>query len=220
MGRKMTSFIITIDDEPDVRELIKITLERGNNQVLTVKDGKTGLQTIQEKEPDLVLLDVNMPGLNGWDVLEEINRREDVDKVPVAMLTGEKLTITQILRKELDCLVDYIEKPFQPTCLREIVENILNKLNEIRVIRNRIIESFPEDGRTMASVFMGWCRTQMIHETLLEKLKRMKTECYNSEKRSRIEGLIQGERKTIERSKAKKEEIIELTEIERPLVTL
>jgi DNA-binding response OmpR family regulator len=100
--------ILVIDDEPHIRELVKRTLENAGYTVAEAREGKAALEAIAAKEPDLILLDIMMPGMDGYEVLERIR---EISNVPVLMLTAvhEKTAICRSLGLGAD---DYIEKPF------------------------------------------------------------------------------------------------------------
>jgi DNA-binding response OmpR family regulator len=117
--------ILVIDDEDTVRRLIRRTLEEKGYSVVTAADGNEGLAKLDQGGIDLVLLDINMPGLDGFQVLELIRRRSDL---PVIMLTGMDKMST--LRETLDIGADdYITKPFSPL---ELVARIKAKLRRAK----------------------------------------------------------------------------------------
>jgi DNA-binding response OmpR family regulator len=102
------SRVLVVDDDSDIRELVRELLERAGHDVLEAADGTEGLRQFYSEQPDLVVLDVSMPGLEGWDVLERIRELSDV---PVLMLTAraEELDKVRGLRAGAD---DYVTKPF------------------------------------------------------------------------------------------------------------
>ncbi|KXB06021.1 hypothetical protein AKJ52_02680 [candidate division MSBL1 archaeon SCGC-AAA382C18] len=143
-----------------------------------------------------------------------MREKKSIEEVPVAMLTEENLSLAKILRRDMDYLVDYLEKPFKPSELSDAVDEILERIKKISTLKERISEKDPENGKALSKAFVAWSRTQMIHEKLLEKLKQIKTECYNHEKISKIQKLMEGEKQTIQQTKIKKEEILELVGVE------
>jgi DNA-binding response OmpR family regulator len=100
--------ILVVDDDSDIRGLVRELLERTGHDVTEAPDGNQGLKRFYAEQPDLVILDVQMPGLNGWGVLERIRELSDV---PVLMLTAraEELDKVRGLRAGAD---DYVTKPF------------------------------------------------------------------------------------------------------------
>jgi DNA-binding response OmpR family regulator len=103
----MTS-ILVVDDDDDIRALVGELLERAGHEVAKAPDGESALRLFYSQQPDLVVLDVSMPGLDGWEVL---NRIRELSDVPVLMLTAraEELEKVRGLRAGAD---DYVTKPF------------------------------------------------------------------------------------------------------------
>jgi DNA-binding response OmpR family regulator len=100
--------ILVVDDESDIRELFRELLGRAGYEVAVAEDGRAGLRDLFAAHPDLVILDVNMPGLDGWQTLERIR---DVSEVPVLMLTARTGELEKVrgLTRGAD---DYVTKPF------------------------------------------------------------------------------------------------------------
>jgi len=115
--------ILVVDDDADIRGLVRELLERRGFAVAEAADGKQALQALYEGRPDLVVLDVSMPGLDGWATLERIRELSDV---PVMMLTArsEELEKTRGLRAGAD---DYVTKPFGRQELLARVEALLRR---------------------------------------------------------------------------------------------
>jgi len=100
--------ILVVDDDDDIRALVGELLERAGHVVIKAPDGESALKLFYSRQPDLVVLDVSMPGLDGWEVL---NRIRELSDVPVLMLTAraEELEKVRGLRAGAD---DYVTKPF------------------------------------------------------------------------------------------------------------
>jgi DNA-binding response OmpR family regulator len=115
--------ILVVDDDADIRGLLRELLERRGFAVAEAGDGKQALQEMYEGHPDLVVLDVSMPGLDGWTTLERIRELSDV---PVMMLTArsEELEKTRGLRAGAD---DYVTKPFGRQELLARIEALLRR---------------------------------------------------------------------------------------------
>ena len=115
--------LLVIDDEPDVRELLRELLERAGYDTREASDGREGLRELYATPMDLVILDVTMPGLDGWATLERIR---DVSDVPVLMLTarGTELERVRGLKAGAD---DYVTKPFGRQELLARVETLLRR---------------------------------------------------------------------------------------------
>ena len=105
-----THTILVIDDEPDTLQLLERILTSEGYRVILAADGNYGLTLVRGTRPDLILLDIMMPGPNGFMVLDSIRKYSDV---PVIMITGKRET--EALQKALDLGADdYMEKPFRP----------------------------------------------------------------------------------------------------------
>jgi DNA-binding response OmpR family regulator len=113
--------ILVIDDAPDLALVLRMQLERAGHEVVTAENGRRGLRSFYEHRPDLVVLDVRMPELDGWETLE---RLRDLSEVPVLMHTGTTPDAAQLarLRPELD---GYIRKPARAPELTDRVEALL-----------------------------------------------------------------------------------------------
>jgi len=100
--------ILVVDDDPDIRSLLRELFERVDYEVVDAPDGRAGLRAVYDARPDLVMLDVGMPELDGWQTLE---RLRDLSDVPVMMLTarGAELEKVRALKAGAD---DYVTKPF------------------------------------------------------------------------------------------------------------
>lgn len=118
--------IMVVDDEPDIVKLVKISLEMANYEVIEAFSGIEALQKTKEIVPDLFLLDIMMPDMNGYEVCKKLKADERTKHVPVVMLTakGQKGDAEQGLKVGAD---DYIIKPFDPYELGEQINEILKK---------------------------------------------------------------------------------------------
>ena len=116
--------ILLVDDEPDIRFLTKRMLERQGYSVAEAEDGETALRMLQEERPDLVLLDVRMPGLNGWEVCRRIKADEETRSIPVVMFTV-RTSEEDMLRSREYGADAHINKPFDRDELLGIIQKIL-----------------------------------------------------------------------------------------------
>ena len=108
----MKKLIFVVDDEPHVAELLEAILVNENFNVITASSGQEALEKLNKKKPDLVILDIMMPGMTGFDVCEELRSHNNTKGYKVIFLTALKLTaIDEQYLKRLKSL-DYIMKPF------------------------------------------------------------------------------------------------------------
>jgi DNA-binding response OmpR family regulator len=117
--------ILVVDDDPQMREALTVSLELhwDDASILAAKDGEEGLRLFAEHDPDIVLLDVSMPGKDGFQVLQEIRRRSDV---PVLMLTARGDETAQVRGLELGA-DDYVVKPFSHLALLARIKAVLRR---------------------------------------------------------------------------------------------
>jgi len=116
--------VLVIDDEAPIRLLCRVNLEAAGMEVLEAEDGPTGLAAARAECPDVILLDVMMPGMDGWQVLEELLDDEQTRDVPIVFLTARAELRDQARGLELGGL-DYVTKPFNPVDLAPLVERLL-----------------------------------------------------------------------------------------------
>jgi len=116
--------ILVVDDEIDLVKAIKIRLEQAGYDVVVAHDGEEGFAKAKEEKPDLVLLDVIMPKLNGHEALQKIKQDGEISSIPVIMLTA-KSQVEDINKAASIGAVDYVVKPFSHITLLEKVRDAL-----------------------------------------------------------------------------------------------
>ena len=117
--------ILVVDDDPDILEIVRTNLEGAGYAVLGAGDGTEGLAKMRAENPDLVVLDVLMPEMDGWEVLRQIETDPQTAGLPVIMLTC-KSEDADILRGLEEGAVEYVTKPFYPENLVASVKILLN----------------------------------------------------------------------------------------------
>jgi two-component system alkaline phosphatase synthesis response regulator PhoP len=110
--------ILLVDDEPDIVDTIQCRLEANNFDVVTASNGQEGLDKAAEEKPDLILLDTNMPVMNGHEMLEHIKKRPDLKEIPIIMCTA-LCEANDIAAASAYGIADYVTKPFDYTDLIE-----------------------------------------------------------------------------------------------------
>jgi len=115
--------IMVVDNEPDIVDLTRTVLELGGYNVLTAHSGEECLRTLENEKVDLVLLDIMMPGMSGWDVFNRISKRNPEIKVAFMSILEISDKRKQVLLEE--GLADYIMKPFDKDTLLDRVDKIL-----------------------------------------------------------------------------------------------
>jgi two-component system response regulator VicR len=115
--------VLVVDDEPDTLELVKLVLESGGFATMLAKSGKEALSVIEDSKPDVVLLDIMMPDMDGWEVFRRI--KEKYAGIPIAILTAKAQNIDRLLGLHVLKANDYITKPFGKNELIERVRKLL-----------------------------------------------------------------------------------------------
>ncbi|MFT7584436.1 MAG: two-component system response regulator VicR [Cellvibrionaceae bacterium] len=119
--------IVCIEDEPDMIDLVRLILGRHNYQVHGALGGVEGLALIHELKPDLVLLDLMMPEMDGWQVFQTIRVEEEISHIPVIILTAKSQSIDKVLGLHIAKVNDYVTKPFGPQELLATVKKVLDQ---------------------------------------------------------------------------------------------
>jgi DNA-binding response OmpR family regulator len=114
--------VMIVDDEPDILLMLRFALENAGFETMLASDGATALRRIEEEQPDVVLLDVMMPILDGWSTLERIRLMPRSPKVIV--LTAKRTPEDAVRAYELGA-VKYVSKPFDPTALAETIRGVM-----------------------------------------------------------------------------------------------
>jgi len=119
--------VLVIDDEAPIRLLCRVNLEAAGMEVSEAEDGAAGLAVARAEAPDVILLDVMMPGMDGWQVLEELLDDERTSEIPIVFLTARAELRDQARGLELGG-VDYVTKPFDPVELAPLVQRLLDRV--------------------------------------------------------------------------------------------
>jgi two-component system, OmpR family, phosphate regulon response regulator PhoB len=120
----MPTRVLVIDDESPIRLLCRINLEAEGMEVLEAADGLSGLDVARLERPDVILLDVMMPGLDGWRVAEELLDDDRTEEIPIVFLTARAELRDRARGIDLGG-VDYVTKPFNPVELAPLVRDLL-----------------------------------------------------------------------------------------------
>jgi two-component system, OmpR family, alkaline phosphatase synthesis response regulator PhoP len=119
--------VLVVDDEAPIRLLCRVNLEAEGMEVLEAADGEAGLALARSERPDVVLLDVMMPAMDGWQVAERMFEDNVTSQIPLVFLTARAELRDRARGLELGG-VDYITKPFNPTELASVVETLLERV--------------------------------------------------------------------------------------------
>jgi two-component system, OmpR family, response regulator VicR len=120
--------IVYVEDDEEMIELVTLILERKDFRVSGASGGKKGWDIIQSEIPDLVLLDLMMPDIDGWEVYQNIRDTESTKDIPVIIITAKAQSVDRVLGLHIAKVNDYITKPFKPEELVESIEKLLSRI--------------------------------------------------------------------------------------------
>jgi DNA-binding response OmpR family regulator len=122
--------VIYIEDEQEMVDLVRLILGRKGIEVTGVREGREGILAVQNEQPDLVLLDLMMPDMDGWEVYQQLRASETTRDIPVIVVTAKAQSIDKVLGLHIAKVDDYVSKPFSPNDLIESIVRVLAKREE------------------------------------------------------------------------------------------
>lgn len=128
--------ILVVDDDPTMVKLINVNLKLNNYSVVEAVSGEQALEVIQTEPLDLVVLDIMMPGVDGWEVLRRIRSNTETQEMPVILVTAKTQDSDVIRGWELGA-DEYVIKPFNPLLLVEVIKMVLDRSYDERLERRR-----------------------------------------------------------------------------------
>lgn len=131
----MPKKILAVDDEKHIVRLVQVNLERAGYQVVVAYDGVEALKKVQDERPDLIVLDVMMPQMDGFETLKNLKANPETRDIPVIMLTAkaQDADVFRGWQSGVDC---YLTKPFNPLELLSFVKRIFTSLEEMESDEN------------------------------------------------------------------------------------
>ena len=127
--------VLVVDDSPTIRKIVEITLKRQGVQVVTAPSGVIALAAIANTPPQLILLDIMLPKVNGYQICQIIRRNPEYKHIPVVMLSGKDGVFDKV-RGKLVGATEYITKPFEPRDLLRVVRKYVQFEAELNGARN------------------------------------------------------------------------------------
>ncbi len=125
METEKTHRVVYIEDDPEMIDLVTLILNRRGYQVKGAHGGRQGLEIVTQEPPDLVLLDLMMPDMDGWDVYQQLKANEATRNVPVIVITAKSQAIDRVLGLHIAKVDDYISKPFRPQELLDSIDKVM-----------------------------------------------------------------------------------------------
>ncbi len=196
--------ILAVDDNVEIVSIVEFVLKRAGYEVIGANGGKQALEILEKKTPDLILLDIMMPYLDGWETLRLIRQEERLQDVPVTMLTAKQLTPETTTREDITELVDYIQKPFTSEGLVKKVDAIFESLENIAKEKARL--SSESGDRSAAVLYENAARQERLNlsliSTLNERLKEVEKVDYDEA--DKIRAAIRFQEKVLDNLKGKR----------------
>jgi two-component system, OmpR family, response regulator VicR len=125
MDNARSKSIVYIEDDLEMIDLVKLILSRRGFEVKGAHGGREGLDLVQDEKPDLVLLDLMMPDVDGWDVYQQLKGNPATRDIPVIVITAKAQPIDRVLGLHIAKVDDYISKPFHPQELIDSIDKVL-----------------------------------------------------------------------------------------------
>lgn len=119
--------ILCVEDDPEMIDLIRLILAQQGFKVEGAEGGQAGLDMIRKSPPDLLLLDLMMPEVDGWEVYQQIKADPKTKDIPVIIVTAKAQNIDKVLGIHIAKVDDYISKPFSPQVLLESINKVLGE---------------------------------------------------------------------------------------------
>jgi two-component system phosphate regulon response regulator PhoB len=144
--------VLIVDDDPDILRLVSYNLMQAGFEVITAQNGRKALESVQKHPPDLIILDLMLPDVDGMEVCRTLRNRENSRRIPIVMLTARSEEIDRVVGFELGA-DDYVMKPFSPRELVLRVKSIFRRMKDERtdLLRSGDIQLYPE----RRQVFVG-----------------------------------------------------------------
>ena len=117
--------IVSIEDDPMTNDFVRLALRNDGYTVITVGDSVEGLKMLQQDPPDLVLLDIMMPGMDGWELFRQMRAIENLQNVPVIVVTARATQVDRTYAEKIAQVDAYLLKPFAPAELRNAIQDVL-----------------------------------------------------------------------------------------------
>jgi DNA-binding response OmpR family regulator len=154
--------VLVVDDEKAIVKLIEVNLRLEDFHVVTAADGIEALERLREERPDLIILDIMMPRMDGWEVLRQVREDQEFMDVPVVVLTARTHNDDVIQGWQLGA-DEYITKPFSPIALVKMVQMVLERTPEERrtrrereIVRAQLLRSLRERQEDWTDISSGW----------------------------------------------------------------
>ena len=123
--------VVCIEDEPDMIELMRLLLTRQGFEVIGARGGNEGVALVEKNLPELILLDIMMPDLDGWEVYDHLKKNPTTRDIPVIVVTARAQTAEKLAALDKAGVDDYIVKPFGPGQLLDSIQRVLGRKRQM-----------------------------------------------------------------------------------------
>jgi len=194
----MKKKILIADDEPEIIDIVKKMLS-DKYEVIGAYDGEEALKKAKEIKPDLILLDILMPKMDGWETLRRLKRDEELKNIPIAILTALPLTPEDTYDKPIDYIENYIVKPFTKDALLKKIEDIFEREEEAKRTYEELKKKIGDD---IANEYMKLSKAINRHRRLIGVIVNSTNQLNQS-----VKNLLLSQKRLIESLKKRAEEI-------------
>lgn len=129
MDNESLRSIVYIEDDPEMIDLVSLIVNKRGFHVKGAHGGRYGLDIVKKERPTLILLDLMMPDMDGWDVYQQLKSEEETRDIPVIIITAKAQSIDRVLGLHIAKVDDYISKPFRPQELLDSIERVLQSIS-------------------------------------------------------------------------------------------
>lgn len=119
--------VVYVEDDPEMINLITMILSKRGYQIMGANGGREGIEMVSKEIPDLILLDLMMPDVDGWNLYQQVKSNPTTSQIPVIVITAKSQPIDRVLGLHIAKVDDYICKPFHPKDLIQSIEKVLQK---------------------------------------------------------------------------------------------
>lgn len=166
----MNKKIMVVDDEADIVDLLTVILESEGYDVFSAKSGQECLEKLKEIKPDLILLDIMMKPIDGWETLRALKNNKNLKNIPVSMLTVKKITNETLVKEEIEQIESYIQKPFSKEELLQKIKEILYRTDKVQ---NTVKKLEREIGEKIAIEYEELLKRINRHKSIMTSIKKL-----------------------------------------------
>ena len=197
--------ILAVEDNPMISKVFELMLKKGGYKPIVVLSGKQALSVLDERKPDLILLDIMMEDMDGWETLKAIRNDETNDHIPVVMLTAKSITPQEAMEYK-DLIAGYLLKPVTQDDLFPIIESVLSKREHLKQVKeDALAKGVAEE---VIQEYRKLCNKISAAENLIKNLNASYMGSGVSlRSREEIEGVIGALKQSIETMKVRTAEI-------------